>query len=790
MKKSILALVAVAVVAAAVVLIVVFSRDEQEADLQGTSVQTPTVLSGSAPQAGGEAMRGQAPSPSRGLSITAREPDGTSTEIPLYSGYYALVIGCGDYRNGWQPLTGPQKDATEIAEMFREMGWTVDLLLDPDWKRLRGALNEVIIGPGRERDKAVAIWFSGHGHTLQEASGTKLGYIVPVDAPDPYDDELGFMNSAIDMRQVETVAKRIPAKHVLMLFDCCFSGAIFAMVRAKPSPFIEDKVGKPVRQFITAGTEDELVPDRSLFKTCFIQGVKDRYADRNRDGYVTGEEVGAYLAERVVNYTRSRQHPQYGKINDPKLDKGDFVFLLDQAGPETAKAPAAETAPGAQQAAEAAPGMTAGAPSGGLPGPGDMAQQAPGVPAASGQQGGSLLVESQPPGAQVSLQLGDKSLEGKTPHTFTDLEPGAAKLTAKLSGYRTKSETIHVKPGEQTSANLVLDKVVRKTVTEGSISVNSKPAGAYWYVNGVFEGKTPGKKTGVKRGEYKIAVKKTGYKSWEKSVDVGSGDREDLVAELEAVAPEEVETFIEPTTGMEFVLLPAGCITMGSPWTSWRQRMSHSDEGPAHEVCFNQFWMSRFETTNAQYRQFKKEHDSGKHLENSLNGDDQPVLQVSWDDAKAFAEWLTKRSGGEFEYRLPTEAQWEYACRARTTSEAYWGEGFSQLYENTAGSQDGYEGTAPVGCFQPNNFGLYDMLGNVLEWCEDGYSENAYGEHVRNNPRGPTGGKFRVVRGGNYQLSPDKCRSAKRFSQGSDVADQRVGFRLVRVPIEDKEQSN
>ena len=136
------------------------------------------------------------------------------------------------------------------------------------------------------------------------------------------------MEKAVSMRQVETVARRIMSKHVLMMFDSCFSGALFQITRAKPSPFIEEKVAKPVRLFVTAGNENEQVPDKSQFKTVFLQAVQEGYADRNKDGYITGQEMGAYLQEKVINYSRKGQHPQYGKINNPKLDKGDFVFVV------------------------------------------------------------------------------------------------------------------------------------------------------------------------------------------------------------------------------------------------------------------------------------------------------------------------------------------------------------------------------------------------------------------------------------------------------------------------------
>ncbi|MGD8521242.1 MAG: DUF1566 domain-containing protein [Desulfobacterales bacterium] len=272
---------------------------------------------------------------SRGIMVQTKAASGAAKQIPLYSGYYALVVGCADYTEGWSRLPNPVNDAKEVAVTLEQMGWQVDLLENPDWDRLDTALNQIIAGPGKVKDKGVLFWFSGHGHTLEEADGTKLGYIVPVDAPRPTKDEIGFMRRAIDMRQIETVAKRIRSKHVLMVFDSCFSGAIFTMVRTAPSDYIEEKIDAPVREFITAGRENEQVPDRSVFKICFIQGIKHGYADVNRDGYVTGEELGAYLEENVINYSRKAQHPQFGKINNPKLDKGDFVFVLNRSVPES-----------------------------------------------------------------------------------------------------------------------------------------------------------------------------------------------------------------------------------------------------------------------------------------------------------------------------------------------------------------------------------------------------------------------------------------------------------------------
>ena len=119
------------------------------------------------------------------------------------------MVGCSDYRSGWPRLPNPVKDAKEVASMLKKLGWRVDILEDPDEKILKRELNKLVTGPGKYRGKAILVWFSGHGQTIEEADGTKLGYLVPVDAPDPDKDLLGFMERAVSMRQIETVSKLI-----------------------------------------------------------------------------------------------------------------------------------------------------------------------------------------------------------------------------------------------------------------------------------------------------------------------------------------------------------------------------------------------------------------------------------------------------------------------------------------------------------------------------------------------------------------------------------------------------
>jgi hypothetical protein len=261
----------------------------------------------------------------KGIGVSSK----TGEKIYLYKDYHALVVGVGDY-DYWPDLRGAVKDAKELAEYLKQEGMNVSLLLNPTSRVLKRSLNKLTYEIGKEKDRAILFFYSGHGETETLATEEKLGYIVPKDCPTIAQDYMGFTEKAVSMNQIETYALRIRSKHVLMVFDSCFSGSVFASLKSVPTD-ISEKSNRPVRQFITAGNENEQVPDESVFKTCFIQGI-DGEADYNKDGYVTGSELGMYLDTSVVNYSRGAQHPQYGKIRHPKLDKGDFVFAKSGFG--------------------------------------------------------------------------------------------------------------------------------------------------------------------------------------------------------------------------------------------------------------------------------------------------------------------------------------------------------------------------------------------------------------------------------------------------------------------------
>jgi len=259
-------------------------------------------------------------SATRGISVVSKQ----GQKVRLYSDYYALVVGISDYE-WWPKLPNAANDAKEVAQKLKKMGFKVTLKLDLTSREMDTALSELVYKIGNDRNRAVLFYYAGHGETETLADRSKMGYIIPADCPIKDRNPMGFATHAISMRDIESASLRIQARHVLMLFDSCFSGSLFALVRAVPHD-VSEKSSLPVRQYITAGREDEVVPDKSMFKRTFLIGLEGD-ADLTGDGYITGSELGMYLSDKVVNYTHRQQHPQYGKINNPDLDRGDFIFV-------------------------------------------------------------------------------------------------------------------------------------------------------------------------------------------------------------------------------------------------------------------------------------------------------------------------------------------------------------------------------------------------------------------------------------------------------------------------------
>ncbi len=243
---------------------------------------------------------------------------------------------------------------------------------------------------------------------------------------------------------------------------------------------------------------------------------------------------------------------------------------------------------------------------------------------------------------------------------------------------------------------------------------------------------------------------------------------------------------IVTAAGVEMVLIPGGTFTMGSG-------RGDEDEKPVHTVRLNAFYMDKTEVTQREYEALMKANPS------RWKGPELPVEQVDWRHAILYCNMRSRKEGftpcydprtgacdfGADGYRLPTEAEWEYACRAGAETAYFFGDDPRRLgayawYADNSGKQ-----THPAGTRKPNPWGLFDMLGNVAEWCNDFYAEDAYADSAPENPRGPRTGDERVLRGGGWKTGADRCRCAARSSETPRFADacfgsDAIGFRCVR----------
>jgi formylglycine-generating enzyme len=247
----------------------------------------------------------------------------------------------------------------------------------------------------------------------------------------------------------------------------------------------------------------------------------------------------------------------------------------------------------------------------------------------------------------------------------------------------------------------------------------------------------------------------------------------------------QVEETIEIAGGvkMTFVLIPPGKFRMGSP----KDEKDRGNDETLHEVTLTEpFDLGKTEVTQAQYQALGLDNPS------NFKGADRPVEQVSWEEAQRWAEQLTKKRGDKHLYRLPTEAEWEYSCRGGRSCSQPFGIAAGRALSSRQANFDGnypyggadkgpyLEATCRVAKYETNALGLYDMHGNVWEWCLDWYGRYPVGAVT--NPTGPPEGSSRVIRGGSWGIDAGGCRASHR---GSDAPSDRsfyLGFRLAAVP--------
>ena len=388
---------------------------------------------------------------------------------------------------------------------------------------------------------------------------------------------------------------------------------------------------------------------------------------------------------------------------------------------------------------------------------------------------GTLDLSSEPSALPYEIK-GEVTKQGTTPGKEV-VPTGSYTIAFKREGWEEQTQTVEVAAGAT--------QEVTAAFAPGTLIVTSEPAGAAVYEDGNEVGRTPWKKEEAP-GEYAIELRLDGYQSAELSGKVRAGEETTLTATLETTGGAKPGlAWTVPDLGIELVPIEAGTFTMGSPAD---EPDRDTDEGPQTKVTISKaFWLGKNEVTQSQWQAImettvaQQRDKADKNAELHGEGPEYPMYFVSWNEAMEFCRKLTEREReahrlpNGYAYTLPTEAQWEYACRAGTTG------GFAGAVDDLAWYEPNSGNTAhPVGTKQSNAWGLNDMHGNVWEWCADWKAEYPGGEVT--DFAGPESGENRVNRGGSWSFAAKSCRSAYRDADVPDYRYVGLGFRVALTP--------
>ncbi|WP_444382447.1 SUMF1/EgtB/PvdO family nonheme iron enzyme [Prevotella sp.] len=375
------------------------------------------------------------------------------------------------------------------------------------------------------------------------------------------------------------------------------------------------------------------------------------------------------------------------------------------------------------------------------------------------------------PTPAVSLYVDKKSV-GMIPRTGS-LKEGMHLIEVKKEGYRSQQRTINL--SQQQKLDVAFNELA---AIQGNLSVNYKPFGADVYVDGKKVGQTPRVFNGIMVGSHKVEIKKDGYGTDSKTVSILEGQTVSLSGVLTTHTSSSVSSGssltgntitipVKDGISIDMIRVEAGTFTMGA---TAEMKNPNDDEKPTHRVTLtNDYYIGKYEVTQALWQAVMGKKTSKFKWYNL------PVEQVSWDACQKFISKLNRITGKTF--RLPTEAEWEYAARGGNKSRGYQYSGSNNLSDVAWYGDNSGNKTHAVGTKQPNELGIYDMSGNVREWCQDWYG--VYSSSSQVNPTGANSGSYRVFRGSSWLGSAWGCRSCFRSYNSPDYRGSDLGLRLV-----------
>ena len=696
---------------------------------------------------------------------------------------YALVIGISDYTGGFEPLRATKNDPVRMKDfLLDEAGFDhVHVLTDDKASKRRiGELLEDVFPELVGTDDRFLFYWSGHGTQPLDALSKPLGYL-----PLANSGKRQF-SSMVSMDDLTRWDRRIAAKHALFLLDACFSGLAGNEAKNTLQDFTIARLSKPAHHLITAGTgkEQAIAHSRwqgSLFTDTIIKaarGAADAQNDFPRDGVVNLAELMAYTRQQIhhervkANWTETIT-PQWNHL---RSNQGEFFFVTSAKKPEVARV-------------------------------GDDIEIEHGMPVVLLGPGENTPINVRCD-AEADRLFWDSVKDETVPAFFQayleKVESG------ELCGQFSTLATLKLKRLEQepaagpanAPAALSRERVIQ--IQEMLSELGFDPGA----VDGDFGPRT---RSAVIAFQRSIDVLATGRMTEDDEIALAKAFA-DLRAEQRARADEPGSTFQDCNDCPEMVVIPAGSFQMGSPDD---EEGRDADEGPQHRVTIDApFALGRYEVTRGQFSRFvaATNHEAkgcrywdGDSVENDPNrswrdpgyeqSNNHPVACVSWEDAQAYIDWLRKESGEN--YRLPSEAEWEYAARAGTTTRYFWGDdadegcSFANGADQTAKKEqtgwtvmacdDGYYGTASAGSYRPNRFGLHDMTGNLWEWLEDRWHDNYDDAPIDGRAWVDGNNSARVLRGGSWVNGPWLLRSAYRDRFVPDGRGNDLGFRVART---------
>ena len=338
-----------------------------------------------------------------------------------------------------------------------------------------------------------------------------------------------------------------------------------------------------------------------------------------------------------------------------------------------------------------------------------------------------------------------------------ELSTGTYIFEARKEGHRAQklTKTISATPARQ---SYTLDA---PTPITGSVDINSSPAMADIYLDGKLVGSSPMKINDIIVGSHTLKLSRKGYDDYTKTVTITEGKTTTVNATLTKGGGNA------SIGNIEMVYVKGGTFTMGA--TAEQGSDAYSNEKPTHSVTLSDYYIGKYEVTQAQWKAIMGTNPS------NCKGDNLPVENVSWNDIQEFSTKLNAQTGKKF--RLPTEAEWEYAARGGNQSKGYKYSGSNKISEVAWYGDNSNSKTHPVGQKTPNELGVYDMSGNVWEWCQDRWG--SYSSSSQTNPTGPSSGSIRVLRGGGWYSIARYCRVSLRNCYSPDFRSDYYGFRLA-----------